>query len=275
MRTAIQVLVAAALLWAAPAASGNGGPVPTAMQGWDGVASGDVRYVAVPAGENTILQMIKRSTGRVLRWTLVQGSFGIPQVAFDGTTDGLSRDGRTLVLEDVGASSTTTFAIVDVWKFRHRRTIKLRGDFSFDAMSPGARMLYLVERLSTQDLLKYRVRSYDLGAERMLPTAVVDKRSQESEMQGMPFSRATSKEGRWAYTLYAGGPHPFVHALNTSRATAFCIDLPHSWTDFDASSMRLRVRSSSRLLIKHRSGGKPLAVLDVAKFRVVSAVGNH
>src|SRR5918992_6410006 len=134
MRTAIQVLVAAALLWAAPAASGNGGPVPTAMQGWDGVASGDVRHVAVPGGENTILQMIKRSTRRVLRWTLVQGSFGIPQVAFDGTTDGLSRDGRTLVLEDVGASSTTTFAIVDVWKFRHRRTIKLRGDFSFDAI---------------------------------------------------------------------------------------------------------------------------------------------
>jgi hypothetical protein len=277
MRRPTQVVVAIGLLGAAlaaPAASGDGGPVPTAVQGWDGVARDDVRYVAVPAGRDTVLQMIKRNTGRVLRWTIVKGNFGIPQVAFDGTTDGLSRDGRTLVLEDVAAGRTTTFAVVDVGKFRHRTTIRLRGDFSFDALSPGARMLYLVERLSTQDLLKYRVRSYDLGARRMLPAPVADKRSEESEMQGMPFARASSKNGRWAYTLYAGGPHPFVHALNTSRANAYCIDLPHSWHDVDAASMRLRVKAGSRLLIQHRSGGRPLAVLDVANFRLVSAVGN-
>lgn len=281
MHRATQLLVAAGLVFAAlaaPAASGNGGPLPGVVQGWDGVARGDVRYVAIPTGEQTVVQVIKRSSGRVLRWTFVEGNFGIPQVAFDGTTDGLSRDGRTLVLEDVAASQTltksTTFAVVDVRRFRLRTTIKLRGDFAFDALSPGARMLYLIERLSADDVLKYRVRAYDLGARRLVPKAVIDKRSQESEMQGMPLARASSSDGRWAYTLYGGGPHPFVHALNTGGGGAFCIDLPHSWSDADTASMRLRTAPGQRLLVRHRSGGRALAVLDVEKFRVVRVVRN-
>jgi hypothetical protein len=281
MRRPTQVLVAIGLLCAAlaaPAASGDGGPGPGVLQGWDGVARGDVRYVAIPTGDHTVLQMIRRNTGRVERWILLEGSFGIPLVAYDGTTDGLSRDGRTLVLGDVNSSpqltTNSTFAVVEVGKFRLRSTIRLRGDFTFDALSPGARMMYLSERLSAQDVLKYRVRAYDLGAKRLLPGVVVDKRSRESEMQGMPFARASSSDGRWAYTLYGGGPHPFVHALNTGGGGAFCIDLPHAWSDTDVSAMRLRLRSGQRLLVQHRRGGRPLAVLDVAKFRVVSAVRN-
>ena len=45
-------------------------------------------------------------------------------------------------------------------------------------------------------------------------------------MRGNPLSRATSVDGRWAYTLYdGGGAQPFVHALDTANATARCIDL--------------------------------------------------
>jgi hypothetical protein len=36
----------------------------------------------------------------------------------------------------------------------------------------------------------------------------------------------TSPDGRWAFTLYAGGDEAFIHALDTERATAVCIDLP-------------------------------------------------
>ena len=46
-------------------------------------------------------------------------------------------------------------------------------------------------------------------------------------MRGEPGTRATSADGRWAYTLYARQKHaPFVHALDTARRQAYCIDLP-------------------------------------------------
>jgi hypothetical protein len=259
---------------AAPAASGNGGPSPGVVQGWDGIARGDVRYVAIPNGQQTVLAAIKRGTGRVVRWTFINGNFGIPRVAFDGTTDGLSRDGRTLVLGDVAAGGpSSTFAVVDLRRFRLRRVIELRGAFSFDALSPNARMLYLVEYVAAQDPTRYRVRAYDLGARRLLPKAVIDKRSEESVMQGAPLARASTKDHGWAYTLYAGSPHPFVHALDTREGNAVCIDLPHAWRQLDTAGLRLRL-DSERLFIRHHTGGRPLAVIDVEKFRVLTAVRN-
>jgi hypothetical protein len=276
----IAAIVAAAVTVAAPAASGDGGPGPAVVQGWDGIARGDVRYVTIPTGRETVLEAVRRDSGRVVRWMFVKGNFGIPQVAFDGTTDGLSRDGRLLVLGDVASSATLTasssFAVVDVRKFRLREIVRLRGDFSFDALSPNARMLYLIEHVDTQDPVKYRVRAYDLGARRLIPGAVVDKSSGESVsvMQGLPLSRATTKDRRWAYTLYAGGPHPFVHALDTRGGGAVCIDLPHGWSQRDTAGLRLRLSSARRLLVRHHSGGRPLAIIDPVDFRVVSAVRN-
>ena len=270
----IAAIAVAAVALAAPAASGNGGPGPGVVQGWDGIVRGDVRYVAIPNGRETVLEAIRRDSGRVVRWVFVRGNFGIPQVAFDGTTDGLSRDGRTLVLGNVSTSTTSSFAVVDVPKFRLRRTVTLQGRFSFDALSPNARMLYLIEHVDTQDPARYRVRAYDLGARRLLPDSVVDKRSRESVMQGSPLARATTKDRRWAYTLYAGGPHPFVHALDTRKGGAVCIDLPHGWSQLDSAGLRLRLSSERRLVVRDHSGGRPLAIIDPIGFRVLSAVRN-
>jgi hypothetical protein len=272
----IAAIVAAAVTVAAPAASGDGGPGPAVLQGWDGIARGDLRYVAIPTGRETVLEAIRRESGRVVRWVFVKGNFGIPQVAFDGTTDGLSRDGRILVLGDVASTTTSSFAVVDVRKFRLRRMVTLPGRFSFDALSPNARMLYLIEHVDTQDPVKYRVRAYDLGARKLIRGAVVDKSSREpvSVMQGLPLSRATTKDRRWAYTLYAGGPHPFVHALDTRKGGAVCIDLPRGWSQVDTAGLRLRLSSERRLLVRHHSGGRPLAIIDPVDFRVVSAVRN-
>ena len=52
-------------------------------------------------------------------------------------------------------------------------------------------------------------------------------------MRGMPVTRASSPDGRFAYTLYDGaGRHPFVHALDTVGRTARCIDL-HGLTGYE------------------------------------------
>jgi hypothetical protein len=62
-----------------------------------------------------------------------------------------------------------------------------------------------------------------------------------------------SPDGRWAYTLYDGnGKAPFVHALDTSRATARCIDL-------DAIG---GAENLWRLRLSIRGAGKQLAVRD-------------
>jgi hypothetical protein len=60
----------------------------------------------------------------------------------------------------------------------------------------------------------------------------VDPREPDEEMYGVPVTRASSPDGRWAYTLYDSPKHPFVHALDTSGRTAACIDLddvPTAW----------------------------------------------
>ena len=59
-----------------------------------------VRYVALPAAKTTAVAAVRTSDGRVLRYTTIRGAFGIPLVAFDGTAEGISRDGRTLVLAE-------------------------------------------------------------------------------------------------------------------------------------------------------------------------------
>ena len=50
----------------AASAGGAGGPGAGVQQGWDGLASGAVRYVAVPAGDSTTLQVIRRRLGVVI-----------------------------------------------------------------------------------------------------------------------------------------------------------------------------------------------------------------
>jgi hypothetical protein len=190
---------------------------------------------------------------------------------------GLSPDGRTLVLGDVSTGAplkkTSSFAVIDPVHTASRGVITLQGDFSYDALSPGARMLYLIQHVSDQDPRKYQVRAYDLGARRLLDRVVIDKTSWDEVMQGMPFTREASSDGRWVYTLYAGGAHPFVHALDTQSATARCIDLPKSWNQLDIANLRLHV-GAGKLLLRHRLGGKPLAVVDVGTLRVLHLVRN-
>jgi hypothetical protein len=134
-------------------------------------------------------------------------------------------------------------------------------------------MLYLIEHVSADNPRKYQVRAYDLGARRLLERVVIDKSSWEDVMEGVPFTRTASTDGRRVYTLYGGGAHPFVHALDTQSATARCIDLPKSWNQLDLASLRLQV-GADKLLVRYRVGGKPLAVVDVQSLRLLHLVRN-
>lgn len=85
-------------------------------------------------------------------------------------------------------------------------------------------------------------------------------------MGGQPVTRATTPGGRWAYTLYARVKgKPFVHALDTARRQAFCIDLPLKLGE--AAQMRLRLRLSEDALAV-RLGNEELATVNARSFVV-------
>ena len=120
--------------------------------------------------------------------------------------------------------------------------------------------MYLIQYLSPRDPTSYRVRSYDLRRERLDPNPIIDPSEANDEMAGLPMTRATSPEGRSEYTLYDGaGGEAFIHALDTQRGTAACIDLPQvegepvHRMDLDVASGDGTRRSSSRASRPSRS----------------------
>jgi hypothetical protein len=108
-----------------------------------------------------------------------------------------------------------------------QRVVTLRGAFYFDAISPDGGTMYLIQHTSAFNILRYVVRAYDLRTDRLVPGTIVDRREPDERMAGYPIARAATGDGVWAYTLYQKPRgRLFVHALDTSRGIARCIDLP-------------------------------------------------
>jgi hypothetical protein len=275
MRTRLLAVLALALLAAAPAASGDGGPAPGATIGWDGIlaADGNVRYVAISTPGWSTVATIEVEGGRILEYRAVRGSYGIPLVAYDGTTGGLSADGSTLVLASftgpVAPGQVSRFAVLRADKhLRTRKMVTLRGTFSFDAVSPSGRILYLIEYLQSGTTITYRVRAYDVVRGKLVPGSIVDRREPDEQMQGSPVTRASSRDGVWAYTLYARpAGKPFVHALDTRHAQAFCIDLP--WRANQQALQNVKMTARAGRLVIHDGAGR-LASVDTKSWRVKS-----
>jgi hypothetical protein len=254
------VLALVACGGAASTASGDGLPVP--FDGGDnaGVASrdGDFRYATVAAGGDTAVVKIAAGSGEILRSTVLPGDYGVPLVAYDATPSGLSADGRTLVVIEPRRSfprATTTFAVFDTAQLELRERLTMRDDFSFDALSPDGRSMYLIRYPAPRDPTAYEVRVYDFERGKLLPDPIVDPNESGEEMAGFPQTRGTSPDGRWAYTLYepAERDHPpFIHALDTQRGTAVCIDL-------DPLAAHRQVW---RLGLQPSADGSSLAVID-------------
>jgi hypothetical protein len=196
-------------------------------------------------------------------------------VAFDGTTDGLLPSANTLVLADAnfggGLKKRSSFALVDTRKLRAVGKIQLEGDYSFDALGPDGKYLYLIEHVSSRVLSRYRVRAYDLHANKLLARVIVDKREWEPTMQGWPVTRATSTDRGWVYTLYGGTGKTFIHALDARAAGAYCIDLPWRRRPARLYDLRLRLRADGKLAVRGPNG-RTLAVVDYKTFRVLSSV---
>ncbi|MGI8572160.1 MAG: hypothetical protein ACR2L9_05980 [Solirubrobacteraceae bacterium] len=269
MKRAMVTLCLLGLL-APSAASASGGPATPVLGGAGVTASGSpFNYIALAVGPNTLVEQVRRAGGIVESSSLLTGGFGVPGVTSTGSTTGLSADGRTLVLTDLasGYSSIRTRLIVlsTIPALHVRARLALSGFFTVDAISPTGRWLYFTHYRSHAGPTDYEIRAYDLMHLRLLAKPVVDPRHPGEKMTGSPVARIMSADGRWAYTLYQSfSGAPFVHALDTARRTAFCIDLP-KLTALDVSSATLALSHSA---LQIDTGGTPAAAVDTRTFAV-------
>jgi hypothetical protein len=288
----LRCLLPLALLALLPAsnAAASGIPPTEAGAGPEGVVGPDgaVRFGALATGNGTVVSKTTIRDGRVVQAAVLQGRWTVPVVANDFTTGGLSVDGSTLVLARAFTSypvQSTTFAVLGTGRLGTRRTIELKGKWSFDALSPDAATLYLIHTTDAKTS-RYAVRAYDLRAGRLLADPIVDPSEPDEPMRGYPMARTTSAGGRWVYTFYTGGDHPFIHALDTVRRTSLCLDLPHRAARH-AWRTRLAIRgdkiqvlyrdrviaSASRPQAASTGGGPPWAVALLLASGLIAVAG--
>ena len=94
-------------------------------------------------------------------------------------------------------------------------------------------------------------------------------------MRGYPLERATSPDGRWAYTLYDGGDgEPFVHALDTAEGQAICVDLDGLATRHSVGNAHLTMSTGGeRLMIATRKAR--LAVIDTRTLEATAPLASE
>ena len=93
-------------------------------------------------------------------------------------------------------------------------------------------------------------------------------------MKGSPLTRTWSPHGRWVYTLYENpGGYPFIHALDTKRGVAHCIQLPWEEDRSQAPLYNLVLDASNggRTLAVNWKSGKPWLRIAVGSWRVSEA----
>jgi hypothetical protein len=198
-RTVRIIVVALAVQGAVAAgARADGLPVLGFASATRGVRAldGQRRYVAHPRRHGTIVQAISTS-GRTLVRAFLPGRFDVPVVAYDGSAAGLSADGRTLVLirpRVAFAQRSTDLAILTARTLRPRRFERLRGDFSFDAISPSGRWVYLVQYTSRLDPTRYPVRTLSTRTGQLLARDIVDPHNRSTLPPSLPTATGSRRD---------------------------------------------------------------------------------
>ena len=273
--SAIAVSSAAAML-ALTQASLAAGPSLPALDGGTGLTApgADVTYLTRLAASTTSLQL--RAHGHTIRRVTLAGGWGIQLATLGGTLTGLSPKGRVLVLSDNvhpdgSLRARSRFAVIDTRTLTLTQTIRLRGDFSVDALSPDGRLLYLIHHIPSIDATKYQVQAYDLHDHRLLPGVIADKRQAGWIMAGYPITRTTTRSGSWVYTLYSQTDnYPFIHALDTAHHVAVCVGLPAKWTTDSAWISNAHLKLTAGMLIVATGTGKTRFLLNTKTFRVTT-----
>ena len=173
---------------------------------------------------------------------------------------GVSQDGKRAVLLR-SDKAHTRFAIVSA---NGRTTVvTLRGqNWGFDALADSK--LYLLHYMKNG----YEVRLYDLAYHRLVSKPLKDPH-ESSLIWGTAWSRVTSADGRYVFTLYLGQDGgAMVHELDVRRATARCIDLVGSG-DFNlGTTYTMQLSPNGKTLWAVSPGFGRVVGIDVASAKV-------
>jgi DNA-binding beta-propeller fold protein YncE len=180
--------------------------------------------------EDGQLRVTDPHTGARLGELAIDPALRLPIVAESGLRGGLSPDGGWLALVYHDRDSATKrvtrshYLVLESSLSKPPVRIDLDGNYQFDALSNGGRYLYLNE-YAKPNSGDYLVRAYGVPDRRLLPISLADKRNPAEVMSGSRIASLASRDGAWLYSLYATSGKPFVHALNLTRALAYCVDL--------------------------------------------------
>jgi hypothetical protein len=268
-------LVVLVALAAAPAALAAF-PGPYGLQGGEGVLSNDgsVSFTAAKGVDGTLIRATSTEGGTVVRSRTIKGQYGIPTLQYGKVGEGMSRDGKTFVLENVGFADTSRFMLVSTGDLSTVDSFSLNGTYAFDALSPNGSMMYLIQHQTTQDVEHYIVRGYNLRTHKLLPRQIADKTQSSWVMQGWAVTRTTSPNGRWVYTLYANpGGYPFVHALDTVKSVAHCVGLPWPATNGEQGAVfNFTLGLKGNLLAVRYQGGGVYRTINTTNWKVSKPV---
>jgi hypothetical protein len=224
-----------------------------------GVPSSDWKHLY--SVTNTTLSDLDPSTGTLIHSMKLPGSYELPRVTLSGLPGGLSQNGQWIVAAslDQGPNNyplTSHFVLVNTAFNSVLRRIDMPGHFEFDAISNDGGRLYLIEHA---DPGSYRVRLYEVGAQRLNPQVVIDKTNPTESMSGLKLSGIPSQDGGILYSIYVRPTDtPFIHALDLSQPFASCIDLPGKGYQSDYNALHWSIamsRDGSRLYAANAAAG--------------------
>ena len=187
------------------------------------------RYYTVtsPAGSGR-LTAIDPSSGRTMAQVAIPAGFALPSLGYQGPTAGLSPSGKWLALTDNGRATSgklvTSFLVGASSLSGSFKTVRVDGDFAFDALSDTGQSLYLIQRMG--DPNHYQVRLLDVSSGTLVEHPVIDKREAAEPMNGIRGDSVADAQGAFVFTVYAREAGPFIHALPLDQPFAWCIDLP-------------------------------------------------
>jgi hypothetical protein len=177
---------------------------------------------------------------------------------------GVSQDGSRAVGFRLTPDTATTVVIASAQGVRE---LVIPGrQWDFDALR-GDR-LFLIRYVSNGG---YQVRLLDLRTGKLAPQPLKDPH-ESGTIWGQPFSRLSSADGRYLFTLYiAGNGASMVHELDLKNATARCIDLPGTGDFGAAASWAMMLAPGGRTLWAVSPGYGRVVAIDVDDRTVTQA----
>jgi hypothetical protein len=176
---------------------------------------------------------------------------------------GVSQDGTRAVAFSVVSGNTSIVVI----SRDGRQSFDVDGkQWQFDALLGDN--LFLIHYVDTGG---YQVRLLHADTGRLEAAPLKDPH-ESGTIWGQPFSRLSSQDGRYLFTLYIGSNGAsMIHELDLKAATARCIDLPGTGNYGNATSWALVLSKDGRTLWAVSPGYGHVVAIDVATRAVTKA----